>query len=249
MRTFLALVLALLLTHPLAAQLTPVGPSVNLPAAGCFSINADSFICRSIAGVFVVGTSTTGGNGVLRTGDGTVALPAWAFTLEPSSGWRRAGAGDVRLSVLGADVLRFASSVFLVTGENQVTSGNRLAFTNGGYTNVLTPISSGIIQLVNGAGTAGVTLDYSTDGVLNILNRAGTAATGTISVGGTILNGSVLFASLGTPANGTQVYCSDCQPTTPATCPATKSSCVCAGSGTGALAVRLNGVWDCGTFQ
>jgi len=43
-----------------------------------------------------------------------------------------------------------------------------------------------------------------------------------------------LFAALGTPANGTIVYCSDCTIASP-----------CAGSGTGALAKRLNGVWVC----
>ncbi len=41
-------------------------------------------------------------------------------------------------------------------------------------------------------------------------------------------------ASLGTPANGTIVYCSDCTIANP-----------CAGGGTGALAKRLNGVWVC----
>lgn len=43
-----------------------------------------------------------------------------------------------------------------------------------------------------------------------------------------------LFAALGTPANGTVCYCSDCTIANP-----------CAGSGTGALAKRLNGVWVC----
>lgn len=43
-----------------------------------------------------------------------------------------------------------------------------------------------------------------------------------------------LFAALGTPANGTIVYCSDCTIASP-----------CAGSGTGALAKRLNGIWVC----
>jgi hypothetical protein len=42
------------------------------------------------------------------------------------------------------------------------------------------------------------------------------------------------FASLGTPANGTLKYCNDCTVANP-----------CAGSGTGALAKRLNGVWVC----
>ena len=42
------------------------------------------------------------------------------------------------------------------------------------------------------------------------------------------------FAALGTPANGSIAYCSDCTEADP-----------CAGSGTGALAKRLNGRWDC----
>jgi hypothetical protein len=44
----------------------------------------------------------------------------------------------------------------------------------------------------------------------------------------------VTFSNLGTPGNGTVTFCSDC--TVAATC---------AGSGTGAIAKRLNSVWVC----
>jgi len=44
----------------------------------------------------------------------------------------------------------------------------------------------------------------------------------------------IAFADLGTPANGTLAYCSDCL-----------IQASCAGSGTGALAKRLNGAWVC----
>lgn len=44
----------------------------------------------------------------------------------------------------------------------------------------------------------------------------------------------VPFASLGTPSDGTIVTCSDCAPVTP-----------CAGSGSGAFAKRVGGVWQC----
>lgn len=47
--------------------------------------------------------------------------------------------------------------------------------------------------------------------------------------------GSVTFPSLGTPADGTVVYCSDCAP----------NSNPCTGVSTGAIAKRLNGAWDC----
>ena len=45
---------------------------------------------------------------------------------------------------------------------------------------------------------------------------------------------ATLFAALGTPANGTIAYCSDCAIASP-----------CAGAGTGAIAKRLNSVWVC----
>lgn len=43
-----------------------------------------------------------------------------------------------------------------------------------------------------------------------------------------------VFANLGTPPNGTMVYCSDCTVANP-----------CAAGGTGAIAKRLNGAWVC----
>jgi hypothetical protein len=44
----------------------------------------------------------------------------------------------------------------------------------------------------------------------------------------------VAFAALGAPANGTFVYCTDCDRATP-----------CGGGANGAFAFRLNGAWDC----
>lgn len=43
------------------------------------------------------------------------------------------------------------------------------------------------------------------------------------------------FASLGTPANGTVAYCTDCNINTSP----------CTGGGNGAIAARLNGAWEC----
>lgn len=56
---------------------------------------------------------------------------------------------------------------------------------------------------------------------------------------------SVAFAALGTPANGSFTYCTDCTEVTPATCPVTQASCICAGSGSGAFARRVNSTWYC----
>lgn len=42
----------------------------------------------------------------ILAGDGTTAAPGYSFNNEPSSGWYRAGAGDVRLSITNSDVLK-----------------------------------------------------------------------------------------------------------------------------------------------
>lgn len=66
-------------------------------------------------------------------------------------------------------------------------------------------------------------------------DSARTGITGTYyNATGTILQSSSVFASLGTPSNGTFLYCSDCTIANP-----------CAGAGTGAFAKRLNGAWVC----
>lgn len=49
-----------------------------------------------------------------------------------------------------------------------------------------------------------------------------------------MFHGSVAFASLGTPANGSQIYCSDCNIANP-----------CSSGGTGAMAKRIAGAWVC----
>ena len=51
---------------------------------------------------------------------------------------------------------------------------------------------------------------------------------------------STAFANLGAPANGTQTYCSDCDPTV-----GVVIACASAGAKTGAMAFRIAGNWDC----
>lgn len=61
-----------------------------------------------------------------------------------------------------------------------------------------------------------------------------TGGTVTISYNGSVTYGSTAYSGLGSSTNGTVIYCSDCQKATP-----------CSGSGSGALAKRINGSWDC----
>lgn len=66
-----------------------------------------------------------------------------------------------------------------------------------------------------------------------IVNASGVKTVGITSVGAFKQTG-VVFGSLPTPVNGMTIYCSDCTITA-----------TCAGSGTGAIAKRLNSVWVC----
>jgi len=76
-------------------------------------------------------------------------------------------------------------------------------------------------QTSDNTGTSQFLAAFDASG--NITNSAGTG---------------VAFASLGTPANGAAVSCSDCTVTS-------GSDNTCAASGTGAYAVRVNGAWKC----
>jgi len=69
----------------------------------------------------------------------------------------------------------------------------------------------------------------------------------TIHPNGSLSQPGVNFANLGTPANGTQTYCTNCTVTAPASCTnvTTVAACTCASGGSGAIAKRINGAWLC----
>ena len=88
----------------------------------------------------------------------------------------------------------------------------------------LDAVSSENSILVDDTGT-GITASYSIN-ASSFFND--------LLIGGKRIPGSAPQASLGTPANGTVAYCTDCTIANP-----------CAGGGTGALAKRLNNTWIC----
>jgi len=59
-----------------------------------------------------------------------------------------------------------------------------------------------------------------------------------VDYSGTATIFSTVFASLGTPSNGSEVYCSDCKV-------ASSIDNTCAATGTGAWASQINGAWKC----
>ena len=68
-------------------------------------------------------TGKGGMTGVLKAVDGTVASPGIQFTAEASSGFYRAGAGDIRFSVLGSDVLAFSDGITVSSSDGGALAG------------------------------------------------------------------------------------------------------------------------------
>ena len=117
----------------------------------------------------------------------------------------------------------------------------------GGISGVLTIGHSGIIHgspadtsIAMNGGTVYIGTGTYSSSKGSLVSGAVTTSTMTLS--------GIYFStlSLWSPPNGAMQYCIDCTVTTPATCTANLlSSCVCAGSGSGAFAKRLNGSWLC----
>jgi hypothetical protein len=154
-----------------------------------------------INGVSIFQTITVVTQGLF--GNGTVALPSIAYTAEPSSGWYRAGAGDVRMSVLGVDRLLVNTNgiVSLNTTDGQLllsASQFGLHYSGRGFIGAL---ANAQFVMQNEAGTAGFMLDGTTDSTAKLRGRAGTANTGNLDIGATIsgYNG-ITTAGFGVPA-------------------------------------------------
>lgn len=94
------------------------------------------------------------------------------------------------------------------------------------------------LHVVNWEGSSGLTVQegpsQSTNPLLQLLSGVGATKFSVYKDGSVYLGAGVVFASLGTPTNGTLVYCPDCTKATP-----------CGSGGSGAIAKRINGAWDC----
>jgi len=94
------------------------------------------------------------------------------------------------------------------------------------------------------AGGIQLKSDSSLQWSSGVVNAATDTSLARAAAGQVTLTTSV-FSTLGTPANGTEAACTDCAPTTPATCPGTKASCICTSGGVGSRAFRFNNLWYC----
>lgn len=123
-----------------------------------------------------------------------------------------------------------------ITGNTLV--GGTAGITYILLTNLVTGIVSGNIINGNGGAPTGISVGAAATGVQIGTNKytgltvnvASASATTTIAG-----NPATTLAAIPTVANGSMVYCSDCNP----------ASNPCSASSTGAIAKRLNGAWVC----
>ena len=193
-------------------------------------------------GNFALYNSTSG------TGNVAIGYDAGGGVLTASKGDYRGG-GNTYLGAGTGGV----SSTTVLTGSSAI---GYLATVGCSDCMALGPPSSGGASVNVGIGIA------TPSAAIHVINNNSLAvpngnvaifSTSTVSgVGVSISTNSMItlygvpFSSLQSQSNGTIAYCSDCTVTTPATCTTNLlASCVCAGSGSGAFAKRLNGTWYC----
>jgi hypothetical protein len=109
-----------------------------------------------------------------------------------------------------------------------------------GYNNIRLGLNGALPSLQFDHNSASTRWMLDTGGTSNAFRWVVNAATVSLQLAtnGTIIQAGVTFANLGTPANGSLVYCSDCGVTSGA-------DNTCATGFNGALAVRLAGAWKC----
>ena len=162
---------------------------------------------------------------------GVSGLSDVSGTLVSSSNFRVPSSGGTS----GSPNLQFGTtqSGFYITGVYLAVSSFAATAMGWNGANGNTHVGQGytLAFASSGLGSPDVGLTRPSAGVVRVSNAA--AGYGQLEAGGITLNATA-FASLGTPADGTFLYCFNCTVANP-----------CAGSGTGALAKRLNGVWVC----
>lgn len=151
------------------------------------------------------------------------------------------GWGTSQASTSDAMILREAAATLQMGEDANGAAVNQTFKAHDGITG--TDISGANLTIAAGRGTGagtGGTLIFQTAPVGSAGTTAQTLATRmTIQKDGGVTLAPILFTNLPASADGTQFYCSDCAQTTPYV------DTTCTGSGTGAMAYRLNGAWKC----
>ena len=201
--------------------------SLSMTGSGNMSVTEPN----GVSGQVVLST-TTPTNGQCGIWSSSMTLISGAC----GTGGGGSGSGTVNLGT------QYQVPYYSASGSSNTLSGAP-NFTNDGSTitiastnTIIANISTMTQTNVSTVTATGVYFDYT-----------GSIQTVTSLTVSTFTVKGVTFSTLGNAApNGTYKYCSDCTVVTPTTCTMNLlTSCVCAGSGSGAFAKRLNGSWYC----
>lgn len=172
-----------------------------------YDIKAECTSCSGGTLVAVDATSTVAGVGNI------VSLSGLNLSIT--------GGGTYSLAALGMEAIPSAFPLDLtISADDRTLNLNPVPPAGTGVATVRlfrATNTSGLRKFNIHKGDGSATVTAAIDAPTGMLNQTGVA-----------------FAALGTPSNGTLIYCTDCTIANP-----------CAGSGTGAFAKRLNGIWVC----
>jgi len=197
---------------------------------------AGEYMTTGTGNVFLgafAGQNSTGDNNVaigtdaghsMNTGDDNVIIGTSAGTsLQTGNGNTYVGytSGPLNVSSTGNTCVGFFC-LLTTTGSNNIALGYTAGrFETGSYKLFVDSYSRG-----SEAENRSLSIIYGVMGA--------TVKAQMLTINAFMALSGIAFADLGTPANGTFAYCSDCL-----------VQASCAGSGAGALAKRLNGAWVC----
>jgi hypothetical protein len=143
--------------------------------------------------------------------------------------------GDVLLSV-GARAYRGGGFTTTISGGYRIVASETWTIAHNGAYNAFRTTANGSttsFERMRIHPSGGVSINNTTDpGTGNL------SVTGKIGATDTISPGTIVFGSLPASVNSAQLYCSDCTVTS-------SIDNTCAGSGSGAVALRINGAWKC----
>lgn len=195
---------------------------------------ANTWTAIGSGGGSVTSVSVTTANGVSGVVANPTTTPAITITLAAITPTTIVASGNVTLTGAVAGV----KSLQINNTSNNAGAVSRILFTNdaavNGYISLFSSTFGAGLASVFGFGADGIMQFTTTANPIRFFTDGGTTSALLLNSTGTMTLFTLTQATLGTPANGTIVYCSDCTIANP-----------CAGAGTGALAKRLNGVWVC----
>ena len=207
-----------------------------------------------INGVLQIGASNFTGVSTFASGSTTTFASGSTVTFNTPIGLSAGAAGTPSLYLNGTPTTGFyfpaTNNIYFTVGTGFGTYGTGAVFLSGSGGGGIVKVGNvggfSFSSSTNEQGSQDTNISRTTAGVLGVGTGAQGSTAGTIAATKLQLT-SFVFANIATvlTVNGQEGYCSDCTVATIASCPATQASCICAGSGSGAIARFVNSTAYC----